>query len=329
MSLAAAQGPLDSLLDRRIVIVTGKGGTGKTTVCAALALAAAKTGRRVLVAEVGRDEQIPRLLVPGAPPAGYAGRELLPGVRAMRIDPYAALGEYLGLHLGVPAVVNRVLESGPFQQLMSAAPGWRELITLGKVWHLERMREASGKPRFDLIIVDAPATGHGVTFLDAPRVVVSAVRSGPLRTQSQDVEDLIKDSARCVVLPVTLAEELPARETAELVAKTRDELGVAVDRVVINAMAPAPFPEGLERLDRALADLDCEDLPAKRMAPLVQCSAYLRARFELNQGFAREIEKHTALPSVRLPLVTEGFEDPDRLASLGAPLIAAPGDLTR
>ena len=155
-----------SLLDRRLVIVTGKGGTGKTTVAAALALAAARAGRRVLLAEVARDEALVRLLAPDPAPAGYAGREVQPRLRVMQIDPFEALAEYLGLQLGVPALVRRVLRNRGFRQLMAASPGWRELIALGKLWHLEQMEEAPGRPLYDLLVVDAPATGHSVAFLE-------------------------------------------------------------------------------------------------------------------------------------------------------------------
>ena len=234
--------PLPSLLDRRLVVITGKGGTGKTTVAAALALAAAEAGRTVLAAEVGLDEHLPRLLDPDAAPVGYAGRDLAPGLHAMRIDPYEALAEYLGLQLGLRGIVRRVLENRAFRQLMDASPGWRELITLGKIWHLEQMRDDRGRPRFDLIVVDAPATGHGLTFLDVPRVVGSAVRTGPLRRHASWVEGMIRDPERTALLPVALAEELPARETAELVARLRDEVGVAVDRVVVNALRSGSVP---------------------------------------------------------------------------------------
>src|SRR3990172_6110912 len=152
------------ILERRLVIVTGKGGTGKTAVAAALAVAAARSGLRVLVAEVSPDEQIPRRLAPGSPDSGYAGREIRPGLTSMQIDPFEALAEYLGLQIGTQAIVRRVLATQAFRQLMNAAPGWRELITLGKIWHLAQMRSGS-RPRYDLIVVDAPATGHGVAFL--------------------------------------------------------------------------------------------------------------------------------------------------------------------
>ena len=127
-------------------------------------------------------------------------------------------------------------------------------MTLGKVWHLEQAREG-GRPRFDLLVVDAPATGHGLTFLDVPRVVVSAIRSGPLRRHARWVEELVRDPERTLLLPVALGEELPARETAELVTRLREQVGVALDRVVVNAMQPAPFPPELPDLDRRLAAL--------------------------------------------------------------------------
>jgi anion-transporting ArsA/GET3 family ATPase len=297
-------------------------------VAAALALAGARAGLRVLVAEVGRDEQIARLLAPReAAPVGYAGRELLPGVRGMRIDPFEALAEYLTLQLGLRPLVELVLRNAGFRQLMNAAPGWRELITLGKVWHLEQMQEAPERPRYDLIVVDAPASGHGVTFLDAPRVVVSAVRAGPLRRQAARVEELIEDPARCVLLPVALAEELPTRETTELVVRLRGQVGIAVDRVVVNGIVPFPFPEGLEDLDVRLAAL-APELPLgalPRPEALARCAAHLRARCELNRRYAEEIRKQTGLPILPLPFLSQGVRGPEELALLGARLLEAPG----
>jgi len=317
---------LRSLLDRRLAIVTGKGGTGKTTVAAALAVAAARAGKRVLVAEMAHDEQISRLLQPGSPPAGYAGREVAPGITVMRIDPFEALSEYLVLQIGIRPLVESVVRNRAFRQLMSASPGWRELITLGKIWHLEQMVEAPGRPRYDLIVVDAPATGHGVTFLDVPRVVVSAVRAGPLRQHTERVEALIEDPERTVLLPVTLAEELPTRETAELVERVRSDIGIAVDRVVVNAVVAAPFPEGLARLDEALARLP-EATPLGSLPPpsaLAACAGYLRSRHELNRGFVSEIADRTGLPVVVLPHLHRGIEGPAEIESLAAPLLEAP-----
>jgi anion-transporting ArsA/GET3 family ATPase len=319
------ESPVRPLLERRLVIVTGKGGTGKTTVAAALAVAGARAGLRVLVAEMSADEQLPGLIAPGSPASGYAGRPIRPRLDSMQIDPFEALTEYLGLQIGVPGMVRRVLETRAFRQLMNAAPGWRELITLGKVWHLEQMQEKGG-PRYDLIVVDAPATGHGVAFLSAPRVVVSAVRAGPLRRHAKLVEEMLEDPVRTLLLPVALAEELPARETAELVATVRAEIGVAIDRVVVNAVAAPPFPPGLPDLDRQLAALPAElELGAlPRPRTLAACASFLRSRHELNRGYVREIGASTGLPIVELPFVAAGFGDVGALEALSEALLAPP-----
>jgi anion-transporting ArsA/GET3 family ATPase len=316
------------ILERRLVIVTGKGGTGKTAVAAALAVAASRAGLRVLVAEVSPDEQIPERIAPGSPDAGYAGRELRPGLASMQVDPFAALAEYLGLQIGTQAVVRRVLATQAFRQLMNAAPGWRELITLGKIWHLAQMR-TEGRPSYDLIVVDAPATGHGVAFLRVPRVVVSAVRAGPLRRHSRLVEEMLEDPEHTLLLPVALAEELPARETAELVATVRSEVGIFVDRVVVNAVAPAPFPPGLEDLDRRLAALppDQELGALPRPRALAACAGFLRARHELNRAYLAQIAASTGLPLVELPHLAQGLEAAGALETLGEALLSPPREL--
>jgi anion-transporting ArsA/GET3 family ATPase len=253
----------------------------------------------------------------------------MPGIRAMRIDPFEALGEYLGLQIGMRPLVDGVMANRAFQQLMSASPGWRELITLGKIWHLERQCEPDGRPSYDFIVVDAPATGHGVTFLDVPRVVVSAIHVGPLHKHTEAVEALIADRERTVLLPVTLAEELPTRETAELIGRVRSELSISVDRIVVNAVARAPFPEGLERLDEALARVP-ETTPLGALPPpsqLAACARYLRRRHELNEGFVARIADQCGLPLVLLPLIERGIEGPAEIEQLADAIVSEPSSV--
>ena len=314
---------LPSLLARRLIVVTGKGGTGKTSVVAALGLAAARAGKRVLLAETGRDENLPRLLSADGKPAGYAGRRYPSGARSMRVDPYEALSEYLQIQLRVAPLVRAVVGNRGFRQLMDAAPGWRELITLGKVWHLEQQLGPDGAPLFDLVVVDAPATGHGLTFLDVPRVVQTAVRAGPLRRNAAAVEAMLADPDATLLLPVALPEELPARETAELVERVRGAIGIAVDRVVVNAVPAPPFPGAVPDLDRRLAAL-----PGERALPdgltagaLARCAAHLASRHELAREYVGRIAEWTQLPLAVLPWLPEGVRGESDLAALAAPLL--------
>ena len=221
-------------------------------------------------------------------------------------------------------VVERTLRTRAFRQLMNASPGWRELITLGKVWHLEQLRDDDGREKYDLIVVDAPATGHGLTFLDVPRVVGSAVRAGPLRRHAALVEQMIRDRERTVLLPVTLAEELPTRESVELVGRVRADIGIAIDRVIVNAVAPEPFPPDLRDLDRRLASIRETTVAGLEVAALVRCASWFAARHALNTHYVAEIGRATALPTVCLPRLAHGLRGRDDLAELGRHLLADP-----
>jgi anion-transporting ArsA/GET3 family ATPase len=315
---------LPALLSRRLLLVTGKGGTGKTTLTATLARAALRRGLRVLCAELGRDAQLPRLLAPHAPPVDYPEREIAPGLFAIRIDPFEALAEYLGIETRLPGVARRIVSQRGFRQLMEASPGWRDLIALGKVWHLEQMRDA-GRPRFDLLVVDAPATGHGVTFLDVPRVVMSAVRTGPLRAHTEQVEALLRDRRRTLVLPVSLAEELPARETAALARRVR-ELGLPIDRVVVNGLRANPVPESVGDLAARLEALPAAEAPAALPPPsaLAACVRALTLRHALGRRYRAEIAEQTGLPIVPLPYLTQGIRGPEDVELLADALLADP-----
>lgn len=313
-----------SFFTRRIIVVTGKGGTGKTTVSATLGLAAAHHGLSTLLVEVGAFEQLPRLITGRAEePVGYRGRLLQPGIQAIRIEPFAALAEYLGLQIGSRRLVAQALRNRSLRQLLRGAPGWRELITLGKIWQLEQMEGPNGNPLYDLIIVDAPATGHGLTFLDIPHVARSAVQSGPLARNARRVEELIRDPKRTQILPVSLAEELPAQETGELVQRLRHDLGLVPDQVIVNAVAPplpCPDPAELEQsLRRLQGDLPLTQLPQPES--LADAVAHTSARHRLNQAYLIEIAERTGLPLVVLPLLDHGVNGPVELEALRPALI--------
>ena len=299
MSSPRRPAALEPLLKRRLVIVTGKGGVGKTTVCAALALAAANRGVRALLVEVGRDPELPDLIGERVP--------------LFHLDPHDALAEYLGLQVGFRGVVERVLRHRGFRQLLEGAPGWRELISVGKVWHLV---ERSPEPAPELVVVDAPATGHGLTFLDVPGVAARAVRSGPLHRHAAAVEALLRDPERSVLLPVGRPEELAARETVELVARLRDDLELPVDRVVVNGIERDPgLP--LAPLGSALRAAAGSGSDA---FPWAEALEDWETRFVRGQLWSETIARECALPVVPLPFCPGGAED--HLDDLGERLLA-------
>jgi len=320
---------LSSLLERRLLIVTGKGGTGKTTLAAALARLAARRGRSTLAVEVGRTRALPRLLWSAdGPPPEDDGRTLAPmgpSLSTLRIVPETALAEYLELQLPLRAGLATLLGSGGLRRLLDAAPGWRELITLGKIWHLTSLTDDT-RPRYDLVVVDAPATGHGLSLLSVPDVVVDTVRLGPLRRHTERVRDLLHDSEQTLVLPITLAEELPVRETLEL-RQRLTELGVGLGPVFANGLEPSiPRAASLLAALRDLpANIDLSPLPAP--ANLAEIISHAARRQSLQGEFLTELASGIAGEAddaiVELPLAPEGIDDAHACAEFSEVLEAA------
>jgi anion-transporting ArsA/GET3 family ATPase len=246
-------GPAPDLLDRRLLLFTGKGGVGKSTVAAATALLAASVGRRVLLVEVDAKGDIPAQFEKG--PVGFEPREIYPSVLAMAMDTEASLQEYLRLNLRVP-VLGRV---GPLARALdfvaSAAPGVKEILTIGKIcWEVREAIE--GRSDIDLVIVDAAATGHIVAQLGAADAIRELVDVGPVRTQTQWVSELLADPAITAVNVVTTPEEMPVAETIELVGRIRSEVNVPLGAVIVNRVLPELFTRADEETFEALREPD-------------------------------------------------------------------------
>jgi anion-transporting ArsA/GET3 family ATPase len=235
-----------ALLDRRLLFVTGKGGVGKTTVAAALGQLASGHGRRTLICEVDAKGNLTGALETG--PTGFAPREISPGLWAMSMDTEASLKEYLSLQLKLPLLARLGPLARTFDFVANAAPGVKEILVVGKLCYevLER--------HYDLVVVDAPASGHIVGQLAAPQAIGDLVQVGKVRDQTAWMQEILADPAQTGVVIVSTPEEMPVNETLELSARLRAETPVDLAAVVVNRVLPELFTRGEEEVFRALRE---------------------------------------------------------------------------
>jgi anion-transporting ArsA/GET3 family ATPase len=227
--------------ERRFVFVTGKGGVGKTTVTAALARAVARRGRRVLVAMCNAKERISTMF--GCDPIGANIAPALPGIWAVNIDPEEAFAEYGQMVLKIPGLYRAVFQNRYVRSFLPAVPGLAEWAILGKAWYHTTETLPDGRPRFDLVLLDAPATGHGLDMLRVPKVIIEVVPPGVLRRDAERAWTLFQNPLLTAVVVVTVPEELPTTETLELVATVRGELNMPLGALVINNVVPVLFSD--------------------------------------------------------------------------------------
>jgi anion-transporting ArsA/GET3 family ATPase len=304
----------------RVTIVAGKGGVGKTTVSAALALLAGRAGLTTLIVDVEGKGGLPELF--GHPdaltyqetvllPAGAAG----PGsaeVRARTLTPDDALVEYLEDH-GMRRISRRLVATGTLDVVATAVPGIKDILVLGKVKQLETQSAAgvAGAPNF--IVVDAPAAGHSVTFLASAYGLLDAATVGPIRAQAADVIGLLGDPARCQVMLVTLPEETPVNEAADTAFHLEDRAGVQLAPIVVNGLWPhLDLPaDAAEALHAAGVDLSAPEVEA-----LVRAARFRRQRQELQDAQVARLAEMLPLPQLRLPFVFTTELGPADVATL-------------
>ena len=301
------------LLDRRFLFVVGKGGVGKTTVATALALEASRRGKKVLLAMVNCKERVSRLL--GTDPIGPEIVTLRENLDAVNMTPDAALEEYGMMILKVRAVYNALFGNRLVRAFLKGTPGLEAWSMLGKAFfHASPPR---GEPDYDLVIVDAPATGHALDMLRVPFVIQSVAPPGILRRDATRAVELLQDPARAGTVVVTIPEYMPVSETLELVSALTAELEIAVLRLVINRVLPALFAEkehpAIEELPATLAeDAGIQGLAIAGKRRVLRETVQYRA--------VSRVRGHVEAPCSELPYLNDLETDPDAIDLLSRTL---------
>ena len=298
-----------SLLHRRLIFVTGKGGVGKTTVALALGLAAARSGRRAIVADIhGENEP-------------HVEFELTPGLFRVSVDPQSAMEEYLSVKVPGPAG-HALRQSRLFHAFAMATPGMREMLCVGKLWELAQFeRRTEDADAYDLVIVDAPASGHGAAILRTPRTFAEIAKVGPIAHQARTIAQTIADPEFTAVVAVCTPEEMPVNETLEL----RDTLAASAEPLALQAVIlNARYPDRFGDSDAALLTAALEHRPAPSRAARAAIAVALNEhrRATLQQEQEQRLRGEFGERLLVLPYLFERSMTIDELERLAAELTA-------
>jgi anion-transporting ArsA/GET3 family ATPase len=295
--------------DKRFVLVTGKGGVGKTTVCAAEATALAASGKRVLVAMCNAKERLSELF--GAPPVGHMVVPVAERVWAVNMVPEKAIEEYGFLVLHNRALARAIFDSRYVRAFLRAVPGMHEWAMLGKAWWHTTETLPDGSPKYDVVILDAPATGHGLDMVRVPTVILDVVPPGRLRRDAERAWAMIQDSNACAIVIVTLPEEMPVTETLELTGSLK-ELGLSVQHVVINAVLPPLFSPAEREALEALAPVD----PSTHANAAIAAAQVRAARERMQAETLARLSRELATRSTTLPFLFDDASGPEAVRQL-------------
>jgi anion-transporting ArsA/GET3 family ATPase len=300
--------------ERRFVFVTGKGGVGKTTVAAALGHALASRGKRVLIAMCKAKERISTMFA--SPPIGPEIVEVADRVWAVNIDPERAFEEYGHMILKVPGLYRVVFQNRYVRSFLPAVPGLSEWAMLGKAWYHTTERNARGEHRFDVVLFDAPATGHGLDMLRVPRVILDVAPPGVLRRDAELASAMFQDESATSVLVVTLPEELPVTEALELSRSVEQELRLPLGAVVVNGVITPLFSQAEREQLRPLAGASLT--PSADVSPGAAAirDAAFRAEKERLQAKSVERLSQASAPRIVLPYLFDDAATPAAIARL-------------
>jgi anion-transporting ArsA/GET3 family ATPase len=315
---------LDDLISKRVVVLSGKGGTGKSVVGAALALAARDRGKRVLLVEIDASLEAARYL--GGTNPGPGAAEVLPGLFTVNLDPAAVMAEYVKHTVKVEALARRVLDSPIYQRFFAAAPGLPELMLLGRILVFEEEREGwPRRPRYDLIVVDAPATGHGLAFLKVPLAASRAVPVGPVGSNARRILELLRDAKRTALVLVAIPEEMAVVEAIEFHRLAVDEVGIRPAAAVLNLCHERRLTQAQEATVLRLLAAGAEGRLARgvRLKPaLLAARRHIRRR-KLTAFYQNRLKRALPLPLISLPYLFREELGAEALAVLVERLEAA------
>lgn len=307
--------PVD-LLSRRLLVVLGKGGVGRTTFSTALGLYLARKGKRTLLFQTNARERVSQLL--GCGPVGEQISQVGENLWAVNTSPHAALHEYGLMVLRYETVYRMVLENKVAKSLLRAIPGLDDYSILGKLWWHTTEEELGGIPRWDTIVFDAPATGHAASMLRLPRSILEAVPEGPLTRDAVKVRQLLEDPGRTAGLLVTIAEEMPVNEAIELFAKMK-ALGITIPLLIVNQLYPERFVSGSAPMRALNTLLDSGEIEDPVLGPVLARGRTTWRRRQLNELYLAKLKTGLSLPQLRLPMVFAaklGTPDVEELSAL-------------
>ncbi|RJO66719.1 MAG: ATPase [Myxococcales bacterium] len=297
---------MQDILDKRLLIVMGKGGVGKSLAAAALAKLALKRGKTVLLVQINTKDKIAGYL--GCEAADETLKEVMPGLFAVNIRPESAMKEYALLQVRLELIYKLVFENRAVRYFLRAVPALNDLVVMGKIfYHVAQTDEASDRPRYDLVIVDAPPTGHGLFLLRLPQVMSSVVSTGPIHREALAMLERLRDPDHTAINLVAIPEEMPVSETAEMYETIHRDYRMPLGALFVNAVFPRlfePDDEGrLERLGRLLKD-DPE------AGELMRVARTATARRQMSERFIRELTRRVPLPQVQIPyFFTDRFDE--------------------
>jgi len=288
---------------RRVIILSGKGGVGKSTVAAALASLAAREGKRTLVVELAGQTAMTTLL--GGAPGNYEEVERRPNLFTLSVTPEQSMQEYLIRELHSKRLYQLLFKNHYVAPFIAAVPGLEDLVSIGKVMDLERAVDRRGHPRWDLIVVDAPATGQGLNLLRVPRAMMEMTRMGPFYQNTKLIYDLLIDPTRTLLNLVTIPEEMPVNETIEMHRMVRRDIGVPQGYLIINNCRGELFTPSEQALLAKVASIGpAPDATHPRVAGAVlRTGLELNRRAQLEQAYVTRLQAEIALPTLKLPLL--------------------------